>query len=417
MKVFNLISICFISITTVSGQTVALPQLEAAFLSNNYLLIASKYDIEISEANIVQEKLWNNPTLHLSEVNLWKTTAVEEMPYLFGSFGKSQQFSVELEQLIETTGKRKKRVAIRELAKNTALLEYQELMQELLKTLRQTYYSMARVQEELEQLKMSVELFEQLDAQYGRQSALNNVSRADYYRIQAELAGLLKDKVALENEQESLLSTLRVLTQRPDITPQQIDFSAFKQHAGPLPASLKETVRMQNTTLNRQQNEILLAEKEWTLERAQRVPDLTLSVAYDRGGNIMLDFVGVGLSMDLPFFNNNKGGIKAAKIAYEREKVEYLALQSELDQTAEHLHQQLRRLKSALNQWDAEHSQDPSSLVESYNKHLLNQQVTLLEFIDFTQAYRASQTAYLELAETYHTTFEELNQLLGSGQK
>src|SRR5690606_7911254 len=108
--------------------------------------------------------------------------------------------SLDKPRFLETAGKRKKRVAIKELAKNSAVYAYEELLQELLKSLRQTYYSLARVQEEQQQLNMSVELFEQLNSQYQRQSALNNVSQADYYRVQAELAGLQKDRIELENE-------------------------------------------------------------------------------------------------------------------------------------------------------------------------------------------------------------------------
>lgn len=100
------------------AQNVTLDNLEAAFLQKNYALIANKFNVDRIDAEIIQEKLWQNPTLSISEVNLWKTYNVEEQPYLFGRYGKNQQISVELEQLIETAGKRKKRVAIKELEKN-----------------------------------------------------------------------------------------------------------------------------------------------------------------------------------------------------------------------------------------------------------------------------------------------------------
>ena len=52
-------------------------------------------------------------------------------------------------------------------------------------------------------------------------------------------------------------------------------------------------------------------------------------------------------------------------------------------------------------------------MIENYKKHLHSKQSTMLEFIDFTQAYRESQQAYLELLETYQNTFEELNYIVG----
>ena len=36
-----------------------------------------------------------------------------------------------------------------------------------------------------------------------------------------------------------------------------------------------------------------------------------------------------------------------------------------------------------------------------------------MEFIDFTQAYREAQQAYLELQETYEHTYEELQYIVG----
>ena len=151
------------------AQNVTLDNLEAAFLQKNYALIANKFNVDRIDAEIIQEKLWQNPTLSISEVNLWKTYNVEEQPYLFGKYGKNQQISVELEQLIETAGKRKKRVAIKELEKNSALFEYEELLRELKKELRQTYFSLARIQSEKKELQNSVDLFEQMMTQYQRQ--------------------------------------------------------------------------------------------------------------------------------------------------------------------------------------------------------------------------------------------------------
>ena len=46
-------------------------------------------------------------------------------------------------------------------------------------------------------------------------------------------------------------------------------------------------------------------------------------------------------------------------------------------------------------------------------KHLQNKHITLIEFIDFTQAYREAQQAYLELQETYEHTYEELQYIVG----
>lgn len=395
------------------AQNITLDNLEAAFLQKNYALIANKFNVDRIDAEIIQEKLWQNPTLSISEVNLWKTYHVEEQPYLFGKYGKNQQISVELEQLIETAGKRKKRVAIKELEKNSALFEYEELLRELKKELRQTYFSLARIQSEKKELQNSVDLFEQMMTQYQRQADLKNVPKADFYRLQTELIGLQKDQIELENQEIEYINKLRLLTQNSDLNVNEIDFSRFNSHSKSIPFNAKQLAKEQNIALKKQENEINLAEKQLILEKAQRTPDLAFQVIYDRGGNIMRDFVGVGVSIDLPIFNTNKGNIKASEIVLNQQKITKNALNSELDISIDRLQNQISQLDKALIQWKKLNNQEQLTMIDNYKKHLQNKQITLLEFIDFTQAYRESQKAYLDLLENYQNTFEELNYIVG----
>lgn len=395
------------------AQNITLDNLEAAFLQKNYALIANKFNVDRIDAEIIQEKLWQNPTLSISEVNLWKTYNVEEQPYLFGKYGKNQQISVELDQLIETAGKRKKRVAIKELEKSSALFEYEELLRELKKELRQTYFSLARIQSEKKELQNSVDLFKQMLMQYQRQADLKNVPKADFYRLQTELIGLQKDQIELENQEIEYINKLRLLTQNSELNVNEIDFSRFNSHSKSIPFNAKQLAKEQNIALKKQENEINLAEKQLILEKAQRTPDLAFQVNYDRGGNIMRDFIGVGVSIDLPIFNTNKGNIKASEIVLNQQQITKNALHSELDISIDRLQNQISQLDKALIQWKKLNNQEQLTMIDNYKKHLQNKQITLLEFIDFTQAYRESQQAYFDLLENYQNTFEELNYIVG----
>lgn len=413
MKTFYLSAITVCMVSTLQAQSYTIQDLEAQFLQKNYLLIANKLNIDKADAEIVQEKLWNNPTLSISEVNLWKTYQIEEQPYLFGKYGKNQQISVELEQLIETAGKRKKRVAIKQLEKNNALFDYEELLRELKKELRQSFYTLSRINQEENQLQNMLNLFTQMSNQYERQSKLQNVSKADFYRIQTELLGLQKESVLLENEKIDGLNKLRLLTQNLELNIDQLQFETSIKSQNQLPFDLKNSARNQNIGLKKQENELNLAKNQLILEKSHRTPDLTFQLNYDRGGNIMRDFVGVGVSVDLPIFNTNKGNIKAAKISIEQQLANKNAYQLELDQSIDRLQNQLKKLEETLNFWSSEKEQEQNLMIDNYKKHLQNKHITLMEFIDFTQAYREAQQAYLELQETYEHTYEELQYIVG----
>src|SRR5690606_24233991 len=193
---FSVAIVCAAS--EIQAQTITLTDLENQFIQNNTQLLASKFTIDKVQAEIIQEKLWPNPTLSISEVNLWKTYNIETQPYLFGKYGQNQQIAVELEQLIETAGKRKKRVALKQLEQQSAAFDYEEILRELRKDLRLTFHQLNRIQQEETQLKEMVTLYTQMSEQYQRQAQLKNIATADLYRVQTELMGLQKEQIELE---------------------------------------------------------------------------------------------------------------------------------------------------------------------------------------------------------------------------
>ena len=399
---------------TIQAQTVTLTDLESQFIQNNSKLLASKFNIDKAQAEIIQEKLWPNPTLSISEVNLWKTYNIEKQPYLFGKYGQNQQISVDLQQMIETAGKRKKRLALKQLDQKSASFEYEELLRELRKELRLTFYDLERIQQEVTQLNEIVYLYTQMNAQYKRQSELKNVSSADFYRIQTELIGLQKQQVEIENEQFEALSKLRILTHNHSLDVTQITFETSANIKSQiLPINLVEIAKQQNIGLKRQLNEKAKAQQLLVLEKAEKKPDLTVQMNYDRGGNIMSDFIGLGVSFDLPVFNRNKGNIKAAEIGIIQEQSNQLTVENNLIQSIHQLRNQLIRIEKSLQNWPVDHLKNQKQMLDNYKKHFQNNQVTLLEFIDFTQAYREANQAYFQLQQTYQNTFEELQYIVG----
>src|SRR5690554_6977902 len=266
---------CLVPVFTAGAQSYTLKELEKQFLESNYLLIAQKYQIDQAAALLVQEKVWNNPTFSISEVNLWKNGSAEQLPYLLGRYGNTQQISAELEQLIETAGKRKKRISIRQLEQEQAVWEYEELMLELKKELRQTYYELQKIHQSKEQLQKIVGLFDQMYEQYERQSEKGNIPKADFYRIQTERMRLQSEWAAIETEENTLMQKLQIFTNLPHLTDDQILFSKKTDFglSSKLPITLQETITKQSPVLKKQDNAVKLARQQWQLEKAQRIPD------------------------------------------------------------------------------------------------------------------------------------------------
>src|SRR5690606_30344189 len=130
----------------------------------------------------------------------------------------------------------------------------------------------------------------------------------------------------------------------------------------------------QKIGMKKQSTAIKMANQQLELEKAQKTPDVTLQLGYDRGGNIMQDFIGLGVQVDLPVFNRNKGNIQRAKQQVDQENITYTALQWELEQTVQRYKNQLLKYEEVLNQWSSETEGEGDIMVESYRKHLENRQ-------------------------------------------
>ncbi|NQD71401.1 TolC family protein [Sphingobacterium shayense] len=401
--------------TTASAQSYNLVQLEEDFLTNNYMLIAAKYNIAVAEATVVQEKLWPNPTLSIDEVNLWANRGSEVLPPLAGSYGRHQQISVELQQLVETAGKRNKRIAISKLETRAAIAEFEALVRELKRDLRQTYYRALRQKHDQIQLDTVVALFEQLSTQYARQAKLKNVSYSAYQRIQAELINLRGERAVLEEDITRSIHMLATLTTRQDITIDKLeDGDAFRSRTSRVPAELEVLAAEGNTTLLQKKIAVEIAQGELSLEKANAKPDLTLQLGYDRGGNIMQDFVGLGISMDLPVFNRNRGNIQAARESIKMGKVNQASARWALESEVKKNRDLLQKYEQTLVSLSAESIDEQQEMIGKYKKHLQNKQITLIEFIDFVEAIRQADRTMLTVWENYNNTYEELQYLSGN---
>jgi len=396
------------------AQTYSVADLENLFQKNNLQLIAKKYDVNKAEALLIQEKLWPNPTLTVDNLNLWANKSFETMPNLIGNYGSKQQLNMELEQLIETAGKRKKRIAIKKAEQEGSQLEFEEVLRQLRLDLRNNLHSIRRLQLQEKELNTVHRLFSQLNEQYKIQAGKQHISQVSYFRVNSELIGIQKELLDLKTEMNDRIQELRVLTQIPELRVESIVFDEFSMDKfKTLPSNLKEQALSQNIYLQTLNNEIQISESQLRLEKAHRTPNFNLLMNYERGGNVMNNFIGFGLNIDLPIFNRNKGNIQAAKIQLEQNQVSYsmgqLTLGNEIDKILNRLEIYTRNLE----QWLENHGEGQVEVLENYIKYLQERQVTLIEFIDFAQAQREAQQAFLELQEKYSNSIEELQYLVG----
>lgn len=401
-------SLSFISLlflTPVYAQKIGLKDLEASFLKNNSQLLLQKQEISRAEALRIQEKVWPNPQLEISEVNLWTNKTVEP--------GIKQQYAIELQQRIETAGKRHKRLALKELEKQEAILQYELTLRELKKDLRQYYYAAYQGQAQLAQADSLLAVYDTVIPAYKAFTQKQQVAKADYIRLQAAHMKQKQERLAIVQELEANLYQLRVYSMQPELQVHQLAFNDLPalQEAS-ASQSLQKAAYAETLVGKMQANKLEQAKANWTIERAKRIPDMHAILGNDRGGNIMRNFVGIGLAMDIPVFDKNKGAIKAAQIQIQQQEALLPALGFQHEQQISMLEKHLDLDRAALKEWESLLMEDQSALLAIYKKNLLARQITLLQFMDYMESFQDNYSAYLTLQNRYFQHTEELHFLL-----
>ena len=393
-------------------------QFEALFLKQNLELIATQLNIDIADAIVAQAKLWDNPELSVSSINLWSTDKQRDgqdelIPPLFGSFAKNTQFTIELSQLIQTANKRAKLVRKEKVAKDIAKTEFEDLLRSLKAELRKSIYETSYLQSYIKVLNIQVESLEQLIATYHKQVNEGNMAKSELLRLQSSL-------MEIENEKnESMLvineyqKTLKVLINADPLI--NIEFVMDKDHSRLIAPNQISLATLLNKSIDfrpdikRQQLTTQYYEKSLAYEKSLRVPDLTINASYDRFGGVWKDFVGFGFSINLPILNRNQGNIKAAGLlsqqsTYLEEQQQKLA-QNEIIE-AYNNYQQAYLFFSKINEDNFLAELD--QMLDVYSKNLLNKNISMLEFVDFMDSFRTNKQIVLTSEKNANILFEEL---------
>lgn len=427
MKRLLLLLIPTLFFLTVSGQNREIlrltpVQIEALFLEQNLQLVAEKMNIDIVDAEIVQAKLWDNPNLSVSGVNLWSTTKQREgesevIPPLFGLFAKNTQFSIELSQLIQTANKKGKLVAREKISKDITIQEFETVLRGLKTELRKSVNETIYLQSYLKILQTEQEYFAHLIESYQKQILKGNVAKLDVLRLQSSLLELENESNEISMALNEQLKQLKTLLSVDPFTYIEIDDIVTSKIE---PTSISLTHLLLQAEENRievrkEKLHTQYFEKSLAYEKAQRIPDITLSANYDRYGGVWKDFIGFGISFDLPFINRNQGAIKAARIGRDQsiysERQRVNEIQHEVTEAYANYIQVYHFYQKVSNN---ELLIELDSMLDIYSKNLLNKNISMIEYIDFMEAYKSNKQTVLAAYKNVQIQFEELQYIIGT---
>lgn len=423
MKSFLLSCICVLAFKSHAQEILEISpeQAEAIFLENNLLLISENLHIEQQKAEVIQARLWPNPSFSISEINAWasrkQTGGQEVSPPFWNDFGKNQQIAFEIEQLIQTAGKRKKLIALEQVDVSISEQYFEDLLRGLKLELRKQLTDLQFTQYSIQIHKQLIENISKLSEAYRIQLEQGNISKNKYIRLKAQELQISQEVLKLTQESNQLQKELKLLLRIQPMISLKITDEGFIKNTEPYQNIFIDQI-LQSAKEYRPDYQLALLEEKYhykllDYEKAQRTPDLTFGVNYDRNGNTMLDFVGFGVSFDLPFFNRNKGNIQKAKLGIEKAQFQKEQILLTIENEVFLAYQSLQESISFISNIPPHYEQELDELLERYTQNLIARNISMVEYFDFIDAYLENKKIILHAQKEVNQKAEELHYTLG----
>ena len=414
--VFISVIIFVCSNTKVSAQnttdTVAISfrDAEKIFLQNNLSLLANKYNIDINKALIKQAKLWDNPVFSTDQ-NIYDGK-------YFRHNADGGQVYMQVMQLIKTAGKRNKAAQI--AIDNTTLA--QEQFDELLRNLRYTLQNDFLEVSHLLKIKKvySGEVNEVNKLIQGMDLLLQagNVSVKDNLRIKALLFSLQNELVNTDAQLINIQSEIKLLLNNNEskfITPQlTYKFGALTTQAIPNLNDLVQQALINRPDAKIAQTILALQNHNLTYQKALAKPDVSVGIEYDQRSSYTNNYVGLAISLPINIFNTNQGNIAAAKISIQQQQAEADFTTAKIRSDISAALTKFAFYQGVNNRQQLDFSQQYDLLFTNMLQSYTQRKLSLLEFIDFMDAYKDTKLKLVEQHNGLIHAAQDLNYTVGN---
>ncbi len=395
----------------VAGDTVKLTvkQAEDMFLKNNLQLIIQRYNIDNASAQVITAKLFPNPDFSFTN-GIHTNDATQGPAYRDQSFSVSQLFTI--------GGKRNKNIKLAKIGIEQAQYQFFDLLRTLKFTLRSDFYNIyfqdqsARVySQEINSLAKTLTVFKE-------QYAKGNIAQKEVLRIQSQLYTLQAEYNNLQTSIDTVQSELKLLLKiKPSntIAPQVTYDLDGKNLVDAVPYQrLLDSAYVNRFDLRLAKANLDYNNVNLQLQKATAIPDVSLSLSYDKYGGYGTNFLGGGIEFNLPFFDRNQGGIKQAHIAIDQSKFQLQNQQNQVESDVATNYKGALRLEKLYNSFDPQFKSDFNHLIQEVFKNYEKRNISLLEFLDFYDSYKTNTLQLNTLQLNRVTSLEQLNYVTGT---
>ncbi|MFT3705166.1 MAG: TolC family protein [Agriterribacter sp.] len=383
---------------------------EQQFAEKNIQLLAAKYDIDIAKAAVIQARLFNNPSIQVS------TALYNQDQHKFLDVSNATgQYGISVQQLITLAGKRNKQIKLAELNTTQAENTFFELLRTLKYTLRSDCYNAVFLQNSIGAFATQINILRQLDSSFSSLQLKGVVTLKESVRIRSLLYSLQAQQVDLQNQLRDVQAELQLLLQSNNtfivIQADSTQLNASLDQLGL--QSLVDTAYANRYDLKLATTAVAYNRQNYNLQKALRVPDLTLGAEFDKRGSYINNASFLNAAIDLPFFNRNQGNIKAARYSIDQSEALVKLQQSVVENDVQKAYYKILTTQKMLQSFDPAFRSQFEQLMKGVVDNFSKRNISLIDFTDFVESYRNNVLQLNQLQNDKRQAIESLNFAVG----
>jgi cobalt-zinc-cadmium efflux system outer membrane protein len=390
----------------IAQKTLTLEQCEKLFLSNNLMLLAEGYNIDMSRAALIQAKIWELPNFS-AEINMLNP----QDNRLFDIGGQGQK-AFAVNQLVYLGKKKKYEVDFAKSNVEIAELTFEDLLRSLRFEIRKSFYEIYYSSKKAESINVQLGNIDSLISAYLVQARNGNVPLKDVVRLQSLSLSFRNELMDLQQNLFANQQNISILTGlKEDIIPDVQNANMLMQYSSNLTFDIQQLQQMAIEKNPEYLLSLKLLKSDENLLKWQRslsVPDINLGASYDQRGGAFVNQTNLTVGIPLPLWDRNKGNIKIAEAKLKMDKVLSNQKQVELFakiNTAFNAFQFQKRIYAQSN----ESFDDLNVVYDGVLKNFQKRNLSLIEFTDFMESYNQSNLFLYEAQKQVILAGEMLN--------
>jgi cobalt-zinc-cadmium efflux system outer membrane protein len=300
-------------------------------------------------------------------------------------------------------------------AEKTEFLFY-DLLRTLKFQLRTDFYKIYFTQTTLCVYALEIASIKKLVGAFDEQYQNGHVSKKDLLRLKASLFSLENEKLALDTQlidaQSDFSQLLRLNGICPKVTVDEASLDSIKFGAFPL-QNLIDTALCSRFDLKAAQADVAYNRQNVAFQKALAIPDLQAIAGWDKNGSYVHNYNYVGIQVNVPIFDRNQGSIKSALSSLQSSEFTCQNVQNQVVSDVSSAYYKAAQTDSLYKGLDKNFFTDFSTMREEVLKNYEKRNISLLEFLDFYDAFKQNAVQYYTLLNGRINAFEGINFSVG----